>query len=69
MKNNQDEAGFRMRDAPIKDFFVRENAVVVSHNVFMIFGEWPSVVSTVVQYVLCDTILELLILKAELKAS
>ena len=35
--NYWDEAGFRMRDAPIKDFFVCENAGVVSHNVFMIF--------------------------------
>ena len=38
MKNNQDEAGFRMRDAPIKDFFVCENAGVVLQNVFWIFG-------------------------------
>ena len=37
MKNNQDEAGFRMRDAPIKDFFVCENAGVVSQDVFWIF--------------------------------
>ena len=36
-KKQQDEAEFIMRDAPIKDFFVCENAGVVSHNVFMIF--------------------------------
>ena len=35
--NYWNESGFRMRDAPIKDFFVRENGVMVSHNVFMIF--------------------------------
>jgi hypothetical protein len=58
-----------MRDTPLKDCFVR-TPVCKHQKFFMVFfGEWPSVVSTVVQYVLCDTILELLILKAELKAS
>ena len=37
MKNKQDEDGFRMRDAPIKDFFVCENAGVVLQDVFWIF--------------------------------
>ena len=39
MKNNQDEDGFRMRDAPIKDFFVCENAGVVLQDVFWIFWQ------------------------------